>query len=44
MGKKFGSVARRGGEHDPKTVDVDDTVSQPFHYRHLGSLTYIGNA
>jgi len=26
------------------TIDADDAVMDPFKYRHLGSLAYIGNA
>jgi hypothetical protein len=45
LGKKLSKLARA---HDTLIAndiyDMDEAVSDPFKYRHLGSLAYIGNA
>ncbi|KAH7910637.1 nucleotide-binding domain-containing protein [Hygrophoropsis aurantiaca] len=45
LGKKFNKLAK---QHDVlvanDVTDVDEAVSEPFRYTHLGSLAYIGNA
>jgi len=45
LGKKLSKLARA---HDTliknEVFDMDEAVSDPFKYRHLGSLAYIGNA
>ena len=47
LGKKFARLAASG--HDQLQAmdiqdDIDDIVYEPFSYKHLGSLAYIGNS
>ncbi|CAG7851984.1 External alternative NAD(P)H-ubiquinone oxidoreductase B1, mitochondrial; AltName: Full=External alternative NADH dehydrogenase NDB1; AltName: Full=NADH:ubiquinone reductase (non-electrogenic) NDB1; Flags: Precursor [Serendipita indica DSM 11827] len=47
LGHKLSKIARKEAILAANGIssDVgDDVVSKPFHYRHLGSLAYIGNA
>ncbi|SGY90194.1 BQ5605_C039g11792 [Microbotryum silenes-dioicae] len=47
LGKKFSKIAKVG--HEAATIngvydDPDDMLYQPFQYRNLGSLAYVGNS
>ncbi|EGN95573.1 hypothetical protein SERLA73DRAFT_186657 [Serpula lacrymans var. lacrymans S7.3] len=45
LGKKFTQLARKGDVLAANDVGaLDEVVSPPFRYAHLGSLAYIGNA
>ncbi|KIY66321.1 nucleotide-binding domain-containing protein [Cylindrobasidium torrendii FP15055 ss-10] len=47
IGKKLHKIAKRGEDLQAQGVSVaqlDETLSKPFRYLHLGSLAYIGNA
>jgi hypothetical protein len=46
LGKKLSKLAKQHRTLAANEIDVDDdaTYSEPFKYRHLGSLAYIGNA
>lgn len=46
LGKKLNTISksREKLEAMDQLDDPDDSISEPFHYRHLGSLAYIGNA
>lgn len=47
LGKKLNRIAEKG-HHQLQLMDVqddiDDIIYEPFSYRHLGSLAYIGNS
>jgi hypothetical protein len=47
LGAKFNKLARRAPtlvENGLTVETVEDTITKPFRYLHLGSLAYIGNA
>lgn len=45
LGKKLGRLASKHEVLEANSVkDLDEAVSGPFRYRHLGNLAYIGNA
>ncbi|KAG9318597.1 mitochondrial NADH dehydrogenase [Chiua virens] len=45
LGKKLGKLASQHEVLEANSVeDLDEAVMQPFRYKHLGSLAYIGNA
>ncbi|KAH8924245.1 mitochondrial NADH dehydrogenase [Atractiella rhizophila] len=45
LGKKLSKLAKSSNKELAKEVDdVDDIVSDPFVYKHLGSLAYLGNS
>jgi NADH dehydrogenase FAD-containing subunit len=48
LGRKLAKLARQGSVLAANELALDggadEFVSQPFRYRHLGSLAYIGNA
>ncbi|KAG8833379.1 hypothetical protein FRC17_010775 [Serendipita sp. 399] len=47
LGHKLSKIARKEAVLAANGISTDvgdDVVSKPFHYRHLGSLAYIGNA
>ena len=47
LGHKLSKIAKKEAVLAANGINVDvgdDIVSKPFHYRHLGSLAYIGNA
>ena len=47
LGHKLSKVARKEAILSANGISTDvgdDVVAKPFHYRHLGSLAYIGNA
>lgn len=43
LGKKLRKLARSTSQVN-SMAKLDESVSKPFKYRHLGSLAYIGNA
>lgn len=45
LAKKFGKLASQHEVLEANNVkDLDEAVSAPFRYKHLGNLAYIGNA
>ncbi|KAH0830678.1 hypothetical protein J3R83DRAFT_2133 [Lanmaoa asiatica] len=45
LGKKLGKLASKHEVLEANSIkDLDEAVSGPFRYKHLGSLAYIGNA
>jgi NADH dehydrogenase len=47
LGKKFSKLAKASVSLTVNEIldgDIDDVISKPFQYRHLGSLAYIGNS
>lgn len=47
LGKKLKKLANIGETLDEYEIykgDIDDAVTKPFRYRHLGSLAYLGNS
>lgn len=47
LGKKLSKLALAEEnflQHDIHNGDIDDAVSKPFKYKHLGSLAYLGNS
>lgn len=47
LGHKLSKIAKKEAVLAANGINADvgdDIVSKPFHYRHLGSLAYIGNA
>ncbi len=47
LGKKLSKLAKSSASltvNDILDGDIDDAVSKPFQYKHLGSLAYIGNS
>ncbi|KIJ10514.1 hypothetical protein PAXINDRAFT_85928 [Paxillus involutus ATCC 200175] len=45
LGKKLGKLAAKREVLEANCIkDMDEAVSGPFRYKHLGSLAYIGNA
>ncbi|KIM22237.1 hypothetical protein M408DRAFT_28872 [Serendipita vermifera MAFF 305830] len=47
LGRKLSKIARKESVLAANGIDTDvgdDVIAKPFHYRHLGSLAYIGNA
>jgi NADH dehydrogenase len=44
LGKKLSKMARRDPEGCKNAKLDDDTLYDPFRYKHLGSLAYLGNS
>lgn len=45
LGKKLSQLAKKREVLEANGIqDLDEAVSKPFRYTHLGSLAYIGNA
>lgn len=47
LGKKLSKLAASRDtleQLDMSQDDPDDTVSEPFRYKHMGSLAYLGNS
>lgn len=44
LGKKLSKIAKVAASHNLTEIPDDDEITQPFKYRHMGSLAYIGNS
>lgn len=47
LGRKLSKIAKKEEVLAANGIDMDvgdEIVAKPFHYRHLGSLAYVGNA